>query len=298
MNELVTIVIPTYKNRGRLRGAILSALEQSYTNIEVIVVDDNKPESDERASTEVVMGEFYEDKRVVFIQHPKNMNGAAARNTGIRASKGTFIAFLDDDDSFLPQKLERQVSYLNMHPEVEAVYCFAGRNGKRYGDSNYEGNATRELLMLQTCMYTPTLMFRRDSLLAINGFDETFRRNQDYDLLLRFFHAGYKIGCLQEILSEIGTNEGENALSGEKLEETKKYFFEKFQPYIREIDKTNPGFKNKVLAKHYAGVFLTQVKTGNYKMALRDFRHFFKAPVVFCRVLISSIKQHLKGSSK
>lgn len=294
MNELVSIVIPTYKNRGRLKDAVQSALGQSYDNIEVIVVDDNKPESEERAKTASLMKDFTVDKRLIYILHPKNLNGATARNTGIKASKGVYIAFLDDDDTFLPEKIERQVEYLQSHPEKDAVYCYAGRNGKRYGKSSYEGDATKEMLMLNTCMYTPTLMFRRDSLFAIKGFDETFRRHQDYDLMLRFFHSGYKIGCLPKILSEIGTNEGENALAGIKLEETKAYFFEKFGTYISGIEENNPGFRNKVYAKHYAGVFLTHLKTRQFKMALKTFnKYFFKSPSVFGGVVVSSIKQHL-----
>lgn len=296
MNELVSIVIPTYKNRGRLNSSVQSALGQSYDHIEVIVVDDNKPESEERANTASLMKEFAVDKRVKYIQHPKNLNGATARNTGIKASMGAYIAFLDDDDTFLPEKIKRQVDYLQSHPENHAVYCYAGRNGKRYGKSSYEGDATKEMLMLNTCMYTPTLMFRRDSLIKIKGFDETFRRHQDYDLMLRFFHAGYKIGCLPEILSEIGTNEGENALAGVKLEETKAYFFEKFGSYINEIEIDNPGFRNQVYAKHYAGVFLTHLKTRHFKMAIKTFnKYFFKAPSIFCGVVANSVKQHLKG---
>ena len=292
----VSVIIPTYKNRGGLVRSINSVLSQTYFDLEVIVVDDNMPESEERRETEELMAIFKEEPRVNYLKHERNKNGAAARNTGIRFSKGDFIAFLDDDDSFLPSKIRKQIDFLNDHKEYDGVYCYSGRNGKRYGTTSYEGNAMKPMLMLETCMYTPTLLFRRDALLTINGFDEAFRRHQDYDLLLRFFAAGYKIGCVPEILCEIGPNKGENALTGEKLENTKVYFFEKFQSYIDIINKQEPGFKNKVYAKHYAGVFLTHVKTRKFKMALMVFlKFFFRAPWVFCGVINSSIKQHLKG---
>ena len=291
----MSVIIPTYKNRGALQRAVDSVLGQEGVDIEVIVVDDNNPDTAERKQTELEMAKYETDERVKFIRHPQNKNGAAARNTGIKASSGEYIAFLDDDDWFLEGKLAKQIVFLQSHPEYDAVYCMAQRNGKRYGTTTFEGDATRHILMLEGCMYTPCLMFRRDALIAINGFDESFRRHQDYDLLLRFFHAGYKIGCLREVLTEIGTNDGENIPSGKKMEEMKHYFFEKFMPYIDEIEN---GFKNKVLAKHYAGVFLNHVKQKNFKMAWNILRKFFlMSPTTFTKVIWNSLVIHLKGGN-
>ncbi len=295
---IVSVVIPTYKNRGALKDAILSVLKQDYNNIEIIVVDDNDPSSVERKSTEIVMSEFADDKRVTYIKHQKNKNGAAARNTGIKASKGKYISFLDDDDLFLPNKLKKQLNFLDMHPEFAGVYCHALRNGKQHLERNDEGDATKQMLLLETFMQTSLLMFRRESIISINGFDEDFRRHQDYDLMLRFFHAGFKIGCIPEPLVELGINEGENIPSGKKLEETKQLFFDKFMPYIEEIDAKEHGFKNKVLAKHYAGVFLNHLKHHNLSMANRTFwRYFWKSPTTFTSVLANSLFVHLKGEA-
>ena len=155
-----------------------------------------------------------------------------------------------------------------------------------------------EMLMLQTCIYTPCQMFRRGAIEKIGGYDETFRRHQDYDLLLRYFHAGFKIGCLPEVLTEIGANEGENIPSGKKMEEMKKYFFEKFKPYIDEIESKEKGFKNKVLAKHYASVFLNHVKHREAKRAGKTFcKYVVKSPCEFFKVIIESATIHLKGEA-
>jgi len=292
---LVSVIIPTYKNRGGLQESIFSALEQDYKDLEIIVVDDNAPDGEGRRSTEEVMKAFEGESKVIYIRHPENRNGAAARNTGIKASKGDYIALLDDDDLFLPGKIEKQVKYLEEHPEYDAVYCLAKRNDKPYGNDVSEGDCTREMLMLQTCIYTPCQMFRREPLMQINGYDESFRRHQDYDLLLRFFHAGYKIGCLREVLTEIGTNEGENIPTGKKMEEMKAYFFEKFMPYIDEIEQREPGFKNKVFAKHYAGVFLNHVKHKNFSMAWRTLNTYMRlSPKIFTHVVWHSMIIHLK----
>ena len=292
---MISVVIPTYKNRGGLTNCIDSALAQTCDDeLEIIVVDDNTPDSLSRAKTEELMHKYDDDSRVIYIKHPQNKNGAAARNTGINASRGEYIALLDDDDSFLPGKLQKQMEYMKVHPEADCVYCLAKRHGKLYGNDRSKGDCTKEMLMLETNIYTPCQMFRREALLNIKGYDESFGRHQDYDLLLRFFHAGYKIGCLPEILTEIGTNEGENIPSGKKMEEMKKHFFEKFMPYIDEIDGRERGFKNRVLAKHYAFVFLNHVKHHHCWMALKVIcKYFFKAPSVFFGVLHRSLALRL-----
>lgn len=293
----VSVIIPTYKNRGGLVRSIVSALEQDYLGLkEIIIVDDNDPMSEFRRNTEKLMINFSNNPKIVYLKHESNRNGAAARNTGIKASTGDYIAFLDDDDIFLQGKISKQVMYLNNHPEYDGVYCMAQRKGKPYGNNMCEGDCTREMLMLLTSIYTPCQMFRRTSIESIDGYDESFSRHQDFDLLLRFFHAGYKIGCLPEILTEIGTNGGENIPSGKKMEEMKKYFFEKFMPYIDEIEGNESGFKNKVLAKHYAGVFLNHVKHKEIKMAIKTFcRYAMYSPAIFFKVIIDSAIIHLKG---
>lgn len=292
---MISVVIPTYKNRGGLTNSIDSALNQVCDeDVEVLIVDDNAPDTPARLQTEELMRKYDSEPRVKYIKHPQNKNGAAARNTGIRSSKGEYIALLDDDDLFLPGKLQKQKDYLESHPEFDAVYCLAQRWGKPYGKDRSEGDCTKKMLMLETCIYTPCQMFRREAILRIKGYDECFRRHQDYDLLLRFFHAGYKIGCLPEILTEIGINEGENIPTGKKLEDMKSYFFEVFMPYIDEINEQEHGFKNKVLAKHYAGVFLNHVKHHNFCMALKVFKKYiFKSPIVFYKVLQNSLILHL-----
>jgi glycosyltransferase involved in cell wall biosynthesis len=292
----VSVVIPTFKNRGGLVNSIESVLSQNYKGrLEVIVVDDNDPSSLYRRSTKALMSTFKNDPRVKYICHESNKNGAAARNTGIHNSSGEYIAFLDDDDVFLKDKITRQVDYLENNPNVDAVYCYARRGKKFVYNMTIEGNGLRQILMLQSNFFTSTLMFRREAIESIHGFDENFIRYQDYELLLRFFSAGYKIGCVQEILVELGSNQGENIPKGYKLNKIKALFFEKFNQFILEEDKKTPGFARKVYAKHYAGVFLNHMKHKHFIMAGRVFfSYFLKSPRVFCDVLLRSLKLHIK----
>lgn len=297
--ETVSVIIPTYKNRGRLVKSIESVLSQDYPGlIEVIVVDDNNPDSPERKNTEVAMDIFLDNPKVKYIRHLKNLNGSAARNTGLNNSSGSLIAFLDDDDIFLKNKLTKQVEYLKSHPDVSAVYCHAQRRNNIFSPLIIEGNGTRQILLLESNFQTSTLLFRRNALTRINGFDESFIRHQDYELMLRFFAADFKIGCLPEILVELGKNEGENVLMGENLNSLKKYFFDKFDHFIAKENENDPGLKNRVYATHYAGVFLNHIRHKKFALAFDAFKNnFFKDPNAFMAVLIRSIKIHLKGEA-
>lgn len=294
VNKLVSVIIPTYKNRGGLKKSIDSVLSQNYAPFEVIVVDDNDPDSSWRKNTEAIMDEFISDHRVVYVKHETNKNGAAARNTGIKISKGEFIAFLDDDDVFLPNKLVKQIDYIDSNPDVQCVYCLARKNGKDIKTDPYEGDVTEHLLLEESHMFTPSLLFKADAIKKIKGFDEFFYRHQDYDLLLRFFKEGYKIGCLREVLIEIGSNQGENIPNGENLNNIKSYFFMKFGPYINDIDKVNKGYYNKVYVRHYTSVFLNHIKNKNYSMAFITFKNtFFKSPIEFIYIIFNHIHLHL-----
>lgn len=291
----ISVIIPTYKNRGGLQNAINSVLQQDYDNYEIIVVDDNDPKWPERFDTESIMNKYVENNKVVYIKHEYNKNGAAARNTGIGIANGDYIAFLDDDDTFFPSKLRLQLDYLKQNPQYDAVYCFAQKEGVVIKAIPYEGDVSKQILLLESSMFTPTLMFRKAALLAIQGFDESFIRHQDYELLLKFFAHGYKIGCLRECLTKIGQNKGENEPSGDKLEQIKKLYFSKFDYYIEKYDGEEKGFKNKVYARHYAKVFLNHVKHRYWKKAFNIFiKYVFISPLVFIKVLWNSLLVHLK----
>lgn len=292
---LVSIVIPTYKNRGNLKRSIDSALNQTYGNTEIIVVDDNDPNTPFRKATEEVLGLYGSNEKIFYIKHEHNKNGSAARNTGWRYSHGQYIAFLDDDDYFLPDKIYKELSFLENHPEFDAAYTFeeSEKNGVMH-IIPFEGDATKQILLLESHIQTSTIMFRRYALERIDGFDESFRRHQDLEVLLRFFQEGMKIGCLQESLTVFGSNMGENEMVGGQMEELKKQFLSQFGCYIEKYEKEEPGFANKVYAKHYAAVFLKYLKNKNFLNALRIFcGYFFKNPKTFYSVVNDSFKAHI-----
>lgn len=296
MNCYISVVIPTYKNRGGLSMCIDSVLNQDESILkEVIVVDDNNPESEFRKNTEAIMSRYCLNPKVKYIKHDRNKNGSAARNTGICAAKGNLIALLDDDDIYLEGKLEKQAKFLEDNPGYDAVCCFELKeSGNDVNTKIHRGDATRDILLLQSNFQTSTLVFRDYVLKELEGFDESFIRHQDVELMLRFYQKGFTLGCVPEVLVKMGRNNGENIPSGEKLEELKRYFFSKFDNYIEFEEMKTPGFKNKVYAKHYAGVFLSHIKHLHWRRAIHIFNsYFFKSPRVFIEVLINSVKAHI-----
>lgn len=189
--KLVSIIIPTYKRPNMIARAVNSALNQTYNNIEVIVVDDNNPNTLERTLTEQAMLEFKNTPNVLYIQHSHNKNGSAARNTGWRASKGDFITFLDDDDEIATSKIEKQVNCLDKLDSnwgaCYTSYHILKPNGVTiYSKTNSIGDVYTQTLMRTLYLGSGSnLLLRRRILEQIDGYDESFLRNQDVEFMAR-----------------------------------------------------------------------------------------------------------------
>jgi glycosyltransferase involved in cell wall biosynthesis len=179
---MVSIVVPTYNRSRQVCRAIDSVLAQSYRNYELIIVDDGSSDT-----TAIRLSE-YQDRIQVIRQ--ANRGVSAARNTGIRAAAGEFIALLDSDDQWLPQKLSRQIDFFIDNPE--AVICQTEeiwvRNGLRVNPKKrhrkYSGMIFEKTLQL--CLVSPSAVMMRKSLFdAVGLFDESLPACEDYDFWLR-----------------------------------------------------------------------------------------------------------------
>ncbi|MGL5257921.1 MAG: glycosyltransferase family 2 protein, partial [Proteocatella sp.] len=199
MEYLVSTIIPTYKRADMLDRAILSVLNQTYKCVEVVVVDDNDPNSEWRIKTKNIMSKYQGDKRIKYICHEKNMNGSVARNTGIKNASGEIVCFLDDDDEFEKNKIQNQLNYLLENREFHAVYCGWDRDNKivvpqKTGDLSYE------LLSGTNLIYTNAIMMYKQDAINCGGWDESFMRHQEAAFMLRYFRYGGKIGVVSENL--------------------------------------------------------------------------------------------------
>lgn len=248
----VSVITPTYKRSEMLPRAVKSVLSQTYKNVEIVVVDDNDPNSEWRRRTEQIMKEFNNDPRVVYVKHEHNMNGSVARNTGIKVSTGDIITYLDDDDWYYTEKIEKQVNYLLTHPQHHAVYC----GWRRFGDelpNIGEGNLYKEVLSGANIIITNSIMMWKTDTLKSGGWDNFLKRHQEAALLLNYFSLGETIGRLPEILVEFDMSDRSNAksLNNEQNEKIILYLIEKYKSLIQSRkDETY------IYCHRYKGIFI------------------------------------------
>lgn len=190
--ELISVIIPTYKRSEMLENAINSVTKQSYKNIEIIVVDDNDSESIDRINTEKLMKKYKNNNMIKYIKHLKNKGGCAARNTGVKNSSGKYISFLDDDDFWDKDFLKKMIKmYDDQSLKKGAVYCnyYVGMYDKVfYLNKEYEfysGNILEKLLSGWCPASTSFFLIKRECFETVGLFDENLKSFQDYDMWLR-----------------------------------------------------------------------------------------------------------------
>ncbi len=239
---LVSVVIPTYRRSDMLDRAIRSVLSQSYDNIELLLVNDNIPGDEYSQSLLQRVREYESDSRFRLILQEKHINGAVARNEGIKQARGEYIAFLDDDDWWEPEKIQKQVAVLSELPEewggASCKYSFVDRSGKIIGKSSEykDGNIYVDILNLITDVTTCSLLLRHTALDEAGYFDENLLRHQDFQLLINFTYR-YKLKLVSEYLLNIDVSDVQNRPDGEKLLEHKKRFFNSVSPVINQLSK-------------------------------------------------------------
>lgn len=183
----VSIILPTY-NRAYLIGrAIQSILNQTYQDFEIIIIDDGSKDDTEK----IIRGFKEKDNRIKYISFDANKGAAAARNAGIKMSKGEYITFQDSDDEWVIDKLEKQMKVIETSSENIVVYCGFWRidgDEKIYIPDinilNREGNINKELLK-GNFVDTPSILLPKKNLEKVGMFDENLSRLQDWDLAIR-----------------------------------------------------------------------------------------------------------------
>lgn len=186
MNKLVSVIIPTHNREDLLPRAIESVLKQTYTKFEVIVVSDGSTDN----TKEIVSKYSSNDSRVRYIGYTPARGGNIARNTGIEASKGEYIAFLDDDDEWLSEKLEKQVKLLDQYEKVGLVYTgvhIIYVNEKlEYNSMSKERGDLKKRILIDNCVGTTSTVVLRKHILRKSGmFDVELKALQDFDLWIR-----------------------------------------------------------------------------------------------------------------
>ena len=223
-NGLVSVVIPTYKRSEMLPRAVKSVLDQTYSNVEVIVVNDNDPDDEFTAATKKQL-EAITDKRVRFVQQDKHLNGSAARNKGIESAKGEFVAFLDDDDVWHSDKLKKQMAVFESDSSVGLVYT--GSKAIYVNDKvsyaiipKQKGDLKKEILLGNCIGTTSTVAVKREIITGVGMFDVKMPALQDYDLWIRICQKT-KIGFVaEELIDYYNFRDGEQVSSDTSKYET------------------------------------------------------------------------------
>jgi len=267
----ISVILPTYGEPDRLVTTINSVINQSFSDIELIVVDDNNPTSEYRNKTSDIVKVFAsQDKRVRYICHDHNKNGSAARNTGIRESKGKYLSFLDSDDEYATDRLLKCYNILKERrdKEFQGVYtgCEFRRNGKPYHieTSMADGNYLVQCLASTFNICSGSNIFiTKEAALEINGFDESFIRQQDIEFLVRFFQHFSILGIKEVLL--VKNQDGKNRPSPEKLEKIKAQFLKTFESCIKIQQKKDQDY---IYSHHYQQIAEQYLAVGNRIKAL------------------------------
>lgn len=242
--SLVSVIIPTFKRAEYIERAVLSVLNQTYRDIEILVVDNNADSSSDRTQTTEKLKQFENDKRVRLLYSPVYENGSSARNYGFSNSKGEYICFLDDDDIFHTEKLQIQIDFLNQNADFEAVCC---EHRSLFRKTVYRishiteqenGNYLSDLLSGKTVLASgSTLMIRRDVVNELHGFDENFKRHQDLEFMTRFFRK-HRLGIIHKPLVDIHVDGRRNYPQAKDFYEIKQQFNNQFKTDLEQLPQS------------------------------------------------------------
>lgn len=274
--DLVSVVIPTYKRSETLENAIKSIQNQTYPNLEIIVVDDNANFPEYREKNRELLRKYPE---VILVENKKNLGGGLARNEGIKIAKGKFIAFLDDDDEYLPTKIEKQYDlYKKLNNDnIAMIYCYA--NMINVDKSTYIRKVDLEGVLLkeniENCIAATSWWFcPKDKLEAVGGFEDISSR-QDASLILKFFLKGYEVYRVPEVLLNYYWHDGSNGISkvNWKAVEAEEKYRKLYMDATKDVENDE---KNEIMYIYSLRLARMYIRLKDRKKAFNEFKTMFK----------------------
>lgn len=199
---LVSVIIPSYNAEKFVEQAVRSIMEQTYWNLEIICINDYSKDS----TGSILQKLAKEDSRIIYVENEENLKLPKTLNKGIALAKGEYIARMDADDIALPERIERQVSFLLESPDIDIV----GTNVFTIDESGYFLNYTSNMVRTsqeiakkiawKTCLLHPTVLAKSSFFRDLHGFDESLLYAEDYDLWIRATLDGKKIANIPDVL--------------------------------------------------------------------------------------------------
>lgn len=291
--KLVSVVVATYKREAELKNALESLAKQTYSNMEIVLVDDNgNDEWNSKVSETVeVFRNRYPKIKLECIVNNSNQGSSKTRNIGIHSANGDYITFLDDDDIYLPDKIRKQVEFMETNQCDYSItdLILYNEDDKKINRRirSYIKETTVESLRLYHLKYhmtgTDTIMFKKEYLIQIGGF-ASIDVGDEFYLMQRAIEEGGKFGYLPgcEIKAYVhtgdgGLSSGDGKIKGENaLYEYKKTFFNQLEA----------GDIRYIKMRHYAVIAYAELRRKNYvKFISNALKSFLASPCNFFTIL-------------
>ncbi len=285
--SLVSVIVPTYRRENEFKNALESLALQTYLDVEIVVIDDNGNEEWNNKIASIV-SDFMNKHNSInlrFIVNSPNQGSAKTRNIGIEAANGEYITFLDDDDIYLPEKIEKQVEFTRSGGydfTITDLYLY-NENDKLIDKRirNYITETTQEALTVYHLMHhmtgTDSMMFTKKYLTDIGGFD-TIDVGDEFYLMQRAIDGGGKFGYLPgcDIKAYVhtgigGVSSGEGKIKGENTlyEHKKKYF-----------DTVSRKARRYIRMRHHAVIAFAYLRMPKYfSFAIESLKAFLCSPL-------------------
>lgn len=249
--ELVSVIIPTYNRADQIRGSIDSVLQQTYHNLEVIIVDDGSTDG-----TFEKVNQWYQDcDRLIYVFNDGNYGVSASRNNGVRYAHGDMIAFQDSDDLWRPEKLEKQMeAFCTADDQTALNYCSMLRyydNGEieywppRMWPDEVKHGALFPFLLLNCLVDTPTMLLKKSAFWEAGGFNEELKALEDYEFTLRLSKL-FNIQYIDEILFDGKIDQGINGNTEEKIL-SQCYVLEKYHDDLKQYGEIKQKLQSVML---------------------------------------------------
>lgn len=279
----VSVIIPTYKRNDYILRALESVLQQDYSEIEIVVVDDNGEGTECQKNTEQKLELYIRSKKIKYIVNKANVGGSKARNNGIQACSGHYVTFLDDDDVYLQGKIKKQVQAMEEYGWDLCVMDDETYNNKgerlSYKRQPIENGMTlKEMLKAHITKHitgTNDFMYTRDAIVSIGMFDD-ITAGQEYMLMQKSITSGLKIGIIHEVLVHFHMD-GQERISTNlnKVEGLNKIYEEK-KKYFPILSRDEVAY---VKSKHFGTVFYVYYANRKYlKAGTQLIRAFCSSP--------------------
>lgn len=261
--EMISVIIPTYNRAKTIKRAIDSVLKQTYSNTEIIVIDDCSTDN----TLDIIKS--YKNDKIRYYKLEQNSGACVARNKGIEIALGSYISFLDSDDEYLKEKLEKQMKILK-ETNTQVTFCalnfIENLKMKKIPNINIDKikNMTNELLK-ENFIDTSTILAHKEVFKTIK-FDKVLPRFQDWDIAIRISKL-YRISYLDEALLNQYIQDDSITTNQQKKIKAYEILYNKYNKEINSDPDIKYYFnKNRLIALFNAGILCTQELKENLKI--------------------------------